>query len=84
MTEKQFDVLDELYFVQSFKDLMQLTALKENELKSCLRELIIKGWVKCLDHSNMEAILDQPDMESNFQNYYYLATKAGLLAHNTT
>ncbi len=83
MTEQEFDILDELYFVQSFKDLMELTTLSESDLRICLYDLIEKGWVKCLDHINMEVILKHPDMETNYSRYYYLATKAGLLAHNT-
>jgi hypothetical protein len=47
-----------------------------------LRSLMGKGWVKCLHTQTDEEIYDLENFEEEFKNYNYLATKAGLLAHN--
>lgn len=83
MTDEEFDILDELYFIQTFEGLFETTEIGEPELKACLRELIDKGWVKCLDGSNAEVVLSEVAVGSKCKEYNYLATKAGLLAHNT-
>ena len=38
MTDKEFDVLDELYFVQSFDTVLKETELAENDLNEVLTE----------------------------------------------
>ena len=82
MSELEYDVLDELYFVQSFKALMQLTDLEEGELKPILKGLIEKGWVRCFLNVTDEVFAESLDFELEFRDYHYLASKAGLLAHN--
>lgn len=82
MSELEYDVLDELYFVQSFKALMQLTDLDEKELRAILKMLVDKGWVRCFMDVNDEVMPDKVDFELMYREYYYLASKAGLLAHN--
>lgn len=82
MSDLEFDVLDELYFVQSFKDLLQLTELEENELKPVLEKLLAKGWIRCFKDITEEVAKSELDFELEFRKYYYLASKEGLLAHN--
>lgn len=82
LTDLEFDVLDELYFVTSFQQLQEALGIKENKLKLVLQTLLNKEWVKCyLDHSE-ELLANEVDLENNYKTYSYLATKAGLLAHN--
>lgn len=83
MTDLEFDVLDELYFVISFKDLQHTLALDEEDLCPLLYSMIEKGWVKCLKSFSDELTPTKPDFMQNYRNYQYLATKAGLLAHNS-
>jgi hypothetical protein len=82
MSDLEFDVLDELYFVQHFKDLLRLTDLEEHEIKKTLQLLIAKNWVRCFKDASTEVPSGEIDFELEFRNYYYLASKEGLLAHN--
>lgn len=83
MTEGEFVVLDELYFVQSFAELQESTALGEEALKEVLEGLLAKGWIRCLSSRSGEPAADVETLPEQFQNYFYLATKDGLLAHNS-
>ena len=83
MTDAEFDILDELYFLQSYKDLTKSLDMSDGEIKSALEKLIIKGWVKCYISPTAEIELDIGELEKEYWNYHYLATKAGLLAHNS-
>ncbi len=83
MTDNEFDVLDELYFVQSFEALTQVLSMPEQELKLALEALLKKGWIKCFQSLTEELPADEIHFETQYRNYYYLASKAGLLAHNS-
>ncbi|NJL12711.1 MAG: transporter [Microscillaceae bacterium] len=83
MSDIEFDVLDELYFVQTFDYLAGVLEMAVPELVGALRGLYEKGWVKCLDLQKDEPISpEQLDWEKGFAQYRFLATKAGLMAHN--
>lgn len=82
MTDQEFDVLDELYFVQPFDYLMDELSMSVKELKLTLNSLLAQGWIKCLYNMNDEVFEDELDFENQFREYFYLASKAGLLAHN--
>lgn len=84
MTDLEFDVLDELYFVQSFQYIQDNLEIEEEELKNALKGLIEKAWVKCLPQDIDEVIPEEVfDFDNNYKMYNYLATKEGLLAHNS-
>ena len=83
MTTIEFDVLDELYFLQSYKDLIKILKLPDKAIKEVLQELLKKGWVKCYISPTEELIFQSTEFERDYRNYHYLATKAGLLAHNS-
>lgn len=82
MTEQEFDLLDELYFILSYDELMQKCDLSEQDLKSVLFQLLAKAWIKCYFPIEQEIGFDRLLFEENFRKYYYIATKAGLIAHN--
>ncbi|MGW8121214.1 transporter [Roseivirga echinicomitans] len=82
MTDKEFDVLDELYFVQSFDAILEEVELNESELAEVLSALIGKGWVKCYNDRQAEMPIASNDLGKDFATYFYLASKEGLLAHN--
>jgi uncharacterized protein with NRDE domain len=71
------ELIDQLYFVTSYKDLQTDSAGDET-----LRGLIRQGFVKQMEASSgdyqdrFEPNLDQ------LEGFYYLATKKGLFAHN--
>ncbi len=83
MTTIQFDVLDELYFLQSYDYLAKTLKLDDKILKKTLEELLKKGWIKCYNSPTEELMTESLVFEKNYGNYRYLATKAGLIAHNS-
>lgn len=83
MSDQEFDVLDELYFVQSFDEVQEASGLEAEALRLVLQQLLKKGWIRCLRNAQAEVahpVLNKPE---EFRQYYYLATKAGLMAHNS-
>ena len=82
MTDIEFDLLDELYFVTSFSELQKTLSLSTPVLGELLQGMVEKGWVKCFKSASEELSFDTSDYAQHFAEYFYLATKAGLLAHN--
>ena len=74
--------MDELYFVQPYQHLLAELEMEDAELKSVLMSLIDKGWVKFFLSMEEEALSDELQMDTKYREYFYLATKAGLMAHN--
>jgi hypothetical protein len=83
MTDIEFDVLDELYFIESFDSLSNTLSMSEEQLKTTLSGLLEKGWIKCLASATGDLPAEEAGFENHYNKYYYLATKAGLLAHNS-
>lgn len=83
MTDKEYDILDELYFVTPFSLLADETGLDKSVLKSNLNNLVNKGFVRVYVSMDEEANEADLDMEKNFNKYYYLASKKGLFEHNS-
>lgn len=83
MTDLEFDVLDELYFVQSFADLQKETALEPTTLKKVLEEMYQKGWVRCMKEPEGGEQYSEQDFPEDYLTIYFLASKEGLLAHNS-
>ena len=83
MTDDEFDVLDDLYFVVAFEELAQLTGRSADELIPILDRIYRKGWIKVLRTPDDELSPDQVNLEHNAGDYFYLATKKGLMAHNS-
>lgn len=83
MSEPEFLILDELYFLQSFDDLLALTGLSAVELQQALSGMLQKGWVKCLLSREGEEPAGTAEFNSRYASLFYLATKAGLMAHNS-
>ncbi|MFA0963033.1 hypothetical protein AB9P05_14605 [Roseivirga sp. BDSF3-8] len=83
MTEEEFDVLDELYFLQSFTYLEDTLGLSREKLIQILQQLINKQWVKVYENATDELSADKLSLSSSeATKYLYLASKEGLLAHN--
>lgn len=82
MDDFEFEVMDALYFTLSYKQLLSETELKEEDLKKTLVSLHQKGYIKYLSKDQEKEIKESLQHDSAFQEYRYLATKKGLLAHN--
>lgn len=82
MSDEEFDVLDELYFVISFEELMEAIDMHEQMLFQVLKDLLEKGWIRCYRNHSEELLPHEANFSRFYREYHYLATKAGLLAHN--
>lgn len=83
MTELEYDILDELYFLTDFKTLVNELGIHSEDIVNQLYILLEKGWVKVLE-GEVEVEVGNKDLfNKKYNNYNYLATKAGLLAHNS-
>ena len=83
MTDEEFDIIDELYFVTAYADLKQATDLSDDQLKTHLIHMARQGWVRVYKTVDEESELDQLNFENDFRSYYYLASKKGLFEHNS-
>lgn len=84
MTETEFDIVDELYFVTSFAGLQQQLGMGEAELRDHLQQLILQGYVKCFfPDPDTEIAYEEAAFAAQYRSYFYLATKKGLIAHNS-
>ena len=83
MSDLEFEIIDNLYFVQRFEALIKEVGIDEKIMQKTLLDLFQKGWVKVMDMQTDEEILDADVWTKNYSNYFYLATKKGLFAHNT-
>ena len=81
MSDDEFDLLDELYFVQPYSYLEETLTWDASKLLQTLGSLYAKEFIKCLTAPDDERF-DRVDILSEGQNLFYLATKKGLMAHN--
>lgn len=82
MTNQEFDVLEELYFLTSYQVLKENCRIDPTEINELLWHLIEEEWVLCHRNHDEEIEPTKTEFESQFGNYHYLASKKGLLAHN--
>ena len=84
LTDLQFQILDSIYFVESFEHIVEEAEQPVPIVVDELRTMIDRGWVQVMQFDDVKedyvrtAIYDA----DNMQNYHYLATKDGLLKHN--
>ena len=84
MTDPEFDILDELYFVTSFADLRQKTGLSVADLQQHLRVLLERGLVRSYwPDPDTELAYEESSFGALSQDCLFLASKDGLLQHNT-
>lgn len=81
MTNNEFDLLDELYFVQHYSYLKETLGWEDDQLLVTLQSLFEKQYIKCLYEPD-EEVFDQIDLNSKGKDLYYLASKKGLMNHN--
>jgi len=83
MSDLEFDILDELYFLIHYDDLSQTLGLSDEDLKPILQKMVRKGWLRCYTEPDVELEATNIDIEINFRKYHYLASKEGLKAHTS-
>ena len=84
MTTTQDDILDELYFVTSFRNLKNALEMPEETLCPELKKLLALEFVKSFFPDPDTEITFAPEaFDRDCKRYFYLATKKGLLAHNS-
>ncbi|WP_354003190.1 hypothetical protein [Algoriphagus limi] len=81
MTEDEFDLLDELYFVQPYDYLQETMGWSEDRLLNTLKSLHDKAFIKCLSAPDDE-LFGAINILENGKEMLFLATKKGLMAHN--
>ncbi len=81
MTDDQFDLIDELYFVQDFDYLRDAMSWEDGHILDVLQSLLDEGWVKVLKGPD-EELFGEIDLKSDGTSLMYLATKEGLMKHN--
>lgn len=84
MTDTEFDVLDELYFVTTFPDLQQRTGLSATTLEQQLRNLLEQGLIRSYwPDPDTELAYEPTSFGAIVRDCFFLASKEGLLQHNT-
>lgn len=83
MTDREYEIVDALYFTVSFEYLEKELETEAIQLRDELIALMDKGWVKSMTKISEEEMNDKKELINNYRNYNYLASKAGLLAHNS-
>lgn len=83
MTDDEFDLLDELYFVQHYEYLKGVLGWEDDKLLANLQMLYDKDFIKCLMQPDKE-IFAKVDFEESGVQLFYLATKKGLMEHNAS
>ena len=84
VTDPEFDILDELYFVTSFRTLLQKTGLPAPDLEEQLRNLLEQGLIRSYwPDADTELAYETTSFGAIARDASYLASKEGLLQHNT-
>jgi hypothetical protein len=84
VTDTEYDIIDELYFVTPFHTLSEKTSLSAPELERHLRGLLEQEYVKCFyPDPDTELAYEITSFGALARDCYFLATKPGLLAHNS-
>lgn len=82
MTDAEFDLMDELYFVQPFEHIKETLKWEDEFLLKNLQLLYSQGYIKCLETPDQERF-DEVDVLKEGEKLFFLATKKGLMAHNS-
>lgn len=84
MNDIEYDIINELYFVTAFRDVANALEISETDLSANLEDLILKGYIKCFyPDPDTEIEYKAEEFFDKCRSYYFLATKEGLLAHNS-
>jgi len=84
LNDVQFQILDALYFVEPFENLLDEVEATRPVIIDELRSMIDKGWIQVMEYSQEKGDYIRTSIfdGDHFENYSFLATKEGLLKHN--
>ena len=82
MTNIEFEIIDELYFVISFNELLVRLDFDKELLENELRKLYQKGWIRIYDGIDKE-LENHVLSEESFSKYRFFVSKKGLSEHNS-
>ncbi len=78
-----YDILEELYFIQTFDGIAEKLNLESNVLQRYLWKMYDSGLVKTMVNFDEEVEQNEEEFEQNFKKYHYIASKKGLMWHNS-
>jgi hypothetical protein len=81
----EFDVMDEVYFISTFKQIGANTKAATEELVQALINLLQKEFIQQLIYNPSLHDFEKMDKydEAQLETASYVATRKGLLAHNS-
>ncbi len=83
MEELMYQILEELYFIKTINQLEKKLEIDSSVLSLTLWKMIEKGLVKIMMKYDDEIELNKEEFELNSKNYHYIASKKGLIWHNS-
>jgi hypothetical protein len=85
LTDIEYDILNAIYFVEPFDNILSECKYPEKIVGDVLKQLIAKKYVTPMmfDEGKQEYLKTFFYDSDNMRAYSYLATKDGLLAHNS-
>lgn len=78
-----YDILEELYFIQTFDGIAEKLNLESNVLQRYLWKMYDLGLVKTMVNFDEEVEQNEEEFKQNFKKYHYIASKKGLMWHNS-
>lgn len=82
MTDKQYTLLDELYFIQNVDSLQKELGWARDEVIEVLLELFENGWLKVVKLDE-EIEISKETLWQQINQHGFIASKKGLFAHNS-
>jgi|TARA_B110000046_G_scaffold149305_1_gene157458 hypothetical protein len=82
MTNTQYEIIDALYFVTPFNELVAQLDLEKELLVVELHKLHHRGWIRVYDGIDQE-LENHALLNDRFEKYQFLASKQGLIVHNS-
>ena len=82
MTNIEYEIIDELYFVISFNELLAQLDFDKELLENELRKLYQKGWIRIYDGIDKE-LENHVLLDESFSKYRFSVSKKGLSEHNS-
>jgi len=81
----EWEILDAIYFIEPFSNILNEVKAPRAVVADCLKQLIHKKYVVALEWNEEKQDYLKTYMYNtdNMDDYFYLATKDGLLAHNS-
>jgi len=81
LTDLQFEILDAIYFVEPYQNIIDEVEQTEPIIRDELRTMIDKGWINVLRFDEEKGDYEKTRIydTDNMQNSAYLASKDGLL-----